>query len=106
MPYIRHTQLPTVRKHVLTTSIVTNLKSFLGVHVAMDSNIYIHFDSDAVEIILDSGCSFTISFYKEDFTAFKASKGQVEGLGLHKIKVKDTLKYTVIDNNGDNIKKI
>ena len=102
-PYIKHTtSLPLVRT-VLPIETVTNIKTFLGAHVAKRANTHVHFDSDAVEIILDSGCSFTISFCRDDFISFRPSVGQVEGLGIHKIKGRGTVKYTVLDNNGDKI---
>ena len=41
---------------------------------------------------------------KEDCITFKASEGHVESLGIHKLKGKGNVKYTIIDNNGDNIK--
>ena len=85
-PYIRHTtSLPPVRT-VLPVETVPKIKPFLGVHVAKNANAHIHFDSDDVEIVLDSGCSFTISYCREDFISFRPSVGQVEGLGIHKIK--------------------
>ena len=90
-PYIRHTSsVPPVRT-ILSLETVAKSKSFLGVHVAKDVNTRIYFDSDAVEIILDSGCSFTISFCREDFISFRPSVGQVEGLGIHKIKGRGTV---------------
>ena len=66
----------------------------------------IKFDSDAVEEILDSGCSTSISFEIKDFISYKPMKGKVEGLGIHNIKETGTLKYTVLDDNGDQVNLI
>ena len=52
----------------------------------------IKFDSDAVEAILDSGCSTSISFERNDFVNYKSMKGKVEGLGVHNITGMGTLK--------------
>ena len=52
---------------------------------------------------MDSGCSFIISFCREAFIPFKVNEEQVEGLGIHKITDKVTVKNTIIDNNGGNI---
>ena len=86
-------------RNILPLTIITNIKSYLVARVSRDSSSHIHFDSDAVEIILDSGCSYTIYFYREDYISFKPSEGQLEEFGIHKIKDKGTVKYTVIDNN-------
>ena len=72
-------------------------------HVAKNANTHIYFDSDAVEIVLDSGCLFTISLYHEYFISFWPSVGQVDGLGIQKIKGRGTVKYTVLDNNSDKV---
>ena len=61
----------------------------------------IKYDSDAVEAILDSGCSTSISFERNDFVNYKPMQGKVEGLGIHDITGTGTLKYTVLDDNGD-----
>ena len=51
---------------------------------------------------MDSGCSFTISYFYEDIITFKASEGQVEVLGI-KIIGRGTEKFSVIDNTGRHI---
>ena len=101
-PLIKPIELPFQPRNILSLITIANINSYLGAHVARGSSSHIHFDSDAVEI-LDSGCSYTISFCREDFINFKPSKGQVEGLGIHNIEDKGTLNYTVIDNNGEHI---
>ena len=63
----------------------------------------IKFDSDAVEANLDSECSTFISFHKRDFIKYKTMSGKVEGLGVHDIVGSGTLKYTVLDDNGDKV---
>ena len=103
---INQNLLNTVNKtviHKIPHPTVSKIESFLGAHVARDSNTHIHFDSDSIEIILDSGCSFTISNCKLDFINLRKSDGSVEGLGIHKIKGRGTVKYTVLDDNEDKI---
>ena len=56
--------------------------------MAKDANTHVHFDIDAVEIILESGYSFTISFCREDFITFRPNVGKVKGLIIHKIRGK------------------
>ena len=63
----------------------------------------IKFDSDAVEAILDSGCSTSISFEIKYFISYKPMKDKVEGLGIHNITGIGTLKDTVLDDNGDQV---
>ena len=72
-------------------------------HVSQRHRGTIKFDSDAVEAILDSGCSTSISFHKRDFIKYKPMSGKVEGLGVHNIVGTGTLKYTVLDDNGDEV---
>ena len=102
-PFIKPIELPFQPRYILLLTTITNIKWYSSAHVARDSNSHIHFDSDAVEIMLDSGCSYTISFCREDFVNFKLSEGQVEGLGIHKIKGERAVKYIVISNNGEHI---
>ena len=63
----------------------------------------VKFDSDAVESMLDTGCSTFISFELNDFIDYKPTKGKVEGLGIHDIVGTGTLKYTLLDDNGDQV---
>ena len=72
-------------------------------HVSYRHKGTVKFDSDAVEAILDSGCSTSISFEENDFINYKPMAGKVEGLGIHKIRGTGTLKYTVLDDNGDKV---
>ena len=63
----------------------------------------VNFDSDAIEAILDTGCSTSISFERNDFIDYKTMNGKVEGLGIHNIVGTGTIKYTVLDDNGDKV---
>ena len=63
----------------------------------------VSFDSDAVDAILDTRCSTSISFERNDFIDYKTMKGKVEGLGIHNIEGTGTIKYTVLDDNGDKV---
>ena len=42
-------------------------------------------------------------FLLQNSTNCKPSNGQVEGLGIHKIKGRGTVNYTVMDNYGDQV---
>ena len=56
--------------------------------MAKDANTHVHFDIDAVDIILDSGYYFTISFFREDFITFRPNVGKVKGLSSIKLGMK------------------
>ena len=87
---------------MLPTPTTTNIQSYLGAHVERNDNSHIYFDSDAVEIDLDSGCVSTILFCAEDVINIKPSDGNVAVLGVHKIKGKGTVKYIVLDEHRQN----
>ena len=72
-------------------------------HVSYRHRGTVNFDSDAVEAILDTGCSTSISFERNDFINYKTMNGKVEGLGVHNIEGTGTIKYTVLDDNGDKV---
>ena len=79
-------------------STTINISIYLGTHAARGASSYIHFNNNAVEIILDTWCSFTISHDYKDCINLEPSTGQVEELGVHKIKGRSTVKYTIVDN--------
>ena len=80
--------------------------AFHCAHVSFRHTGAVNFDSDAVEAILDTGCSTSISFERNDFINYKTMKGEVEGLGVHNIVSTGTIKYTVHDDNGDKVNLI
>ena len=82
---------------------VNKILAYLCAHVSYRHKGTVYFDSDAVEAILDTGCSTTISFELNDFIDYKPMKGKVEGLGVHNIVGTGTVKYTVLDDNGDKV---
>ena len=63
----------------------------------------VNFDSDTIEAILYTGCSTSISFEWNDVIDHKPMKGKVECLGIHNIVGTCTIKYTVLDDNGDKV---
>ena len=77
--------------------------AFHCAHVSFRQRGTVNFDSDAVEAILDTGCSTSISFERSDFINYKPMKSKVEGLGIHNIVGTGTIKYTVLDDNGDKV---
>ena len=77
--------------------------SYHCAHVLQRYKGTIKFDSNDVEVILDSGYSTSISFYKVDYIKYKPMSEKVEGLGVHSIVRNGTLKYTVLDDNGDKV---
>ena len=103
VPISRYTSETSTHDYSMPISTTSNMQSYLSAHVARNENSHIYFDSDAVEIVLDSGCSFTISFCAADFITFKLSDGDITWLGVHKIKGKVTVKYTVLDEHGNKI---
>ena len=82
---------------------VNKVYAFHCAHVSFRNKGTVNFDSDAVEAILDSGCSTSISFERNDFINYKPMNGKVEGLGVHNIVGTGTIKYTVLDDNGDKV---
>ena len=56
--------------------------------MAKDANTHVHFDIDAVKIILDSGYSFTISLCREGCITFGPSVVKVKGLIIYNIRGK------------------
>jgi len=82
---------------------VNKILAYHCAHVSYRHKGTVYFDSDAVEAILDTGCSTTISFELNDFIDYKPMKGKVEGLGVHNIVGTGTIKYTVLDDNGDKV---
>ena len=77
--------------------------AYLGAHVCTSKTQNVYFDTDAVEAVLDTGCSVTLSSERSDFILYKPTIGQVEGLGVHNIVSTGTVKYTVIDDNGKKV---
>ena len=45
------------------------------------------FDTDAVEVLLDTGYTVTLSSEHSDFITYQPITGQVHGLGIHNSKV-------------------
>ena len=84
-------------------SATINSSTYLSTHVARGTSSHIHFDNNAVKIILDTWCSFTISYDYKGFINLEPSTGQVKGLGVHKIKGRGTFKYTIVDNTGTQV---
>ena len=60
----------------------------------------ISFDTDAKEAIVDTGCSRTLTYDRNDFISYKSCTGEVEGLGKHDIVGVGTVKYTVVTDSG------
>ena len=60
----------------------------------------VDFDTDSLKIILDSGASAGFTHCLDDFISFRKYTGQVKGLGSMKIKGIGTVKYTIIDDYG------
>ena len=82
---------------------VNKIHAFHCAHVSYRHRGTVNFDSDAVEAILDSGCSTSISFERNDFIDYKPMNGKVEGLGVHNIVGTGTIKYTVLDDDGNSV---
>jgi hypothetical protein len=63
----------------------------------------VNFDSDSKEIIIDTGASATFTMSKSDFISYTPYKGKVQGLGAMRIIGKGTVRYHVLDDNGNKI---
>ena len=50
---------------------------------------------------MDTGCSTTLTSERSDFITYEKDSGKVEGLGTHDIVGTGTVKYTVLDDNGN-----
>ena len=61
MPFIRPNHLSSSPAIYLLPIARDNMKTHLGAHIARESSSHVHFDTNEVEIILDTRCSFTIN---------------------------------------------
>ena len=77
--------------------------AYLGTHVCARKTKYVYFDTDAVEVLLVTGCSITQSSARSDIITYKPSTGKLHVLGVHDIEGTSTVKYTVIDDNEDKV---
>ena len=62
-PNSRQLQLPSLPSTVLYMTTVVNVRVYLGAHVTRGSSSHVNFDSDAIKIILNIWCLFTISIF-------------------------------------------
>lgn len=92
-----------LKQNILNIETIINLFNYHCAHASQRHKTTIKFDSDAVEAILNPGCSTSISFEFNDFINYRSMKGKVEGLRIHEIRGTGTLKYTVLDDNGDQV---
>ena len=76
-----------------------NMVSYMSAYLNINNSNSIYFDANAIEGILDTGCSRTLTYDLNDFTAYKPTTGEVDGLGTHEILGKGTVKYTIRDDN-------
>ena len=79
--------------------------AYLGAHICTSSTSHVKFDSDSFEAVLDSGCSTTLTCDRSDFITYTDTTGEVEGLGTHNIVGTGSVKYKILDDNG-NIKSL
>ena len=77
-----------------------NILSYISAYLNSNNSNSISFDTNAIEAILDTGCSRTLTYDKNDFITYEPTTGEVDWLGTHKIIGKGTVKYTVMDDNG------
>ena len=80
-----------------------NIIAYVSAHICISSTSHVSFDSDAVEAVLDSGCSTTLTSERSDFITYSISSGEVEGLGKHNIVGTGTVRYDVIDDDGNKV---
>ena len=77
--------------------------AYLGAHICTSTTQNVYFDTDAIESVLDTGCSVTWSSERSDFITYKPTTVQVQRLGVHNIVCTGTVKYTVIDDHGEKV---
>ena len=77
--------------------------AYISAHLSHLKSETISFDSDAQEAIVDTGCSRTLTYDRNDFITYDVTSGEVEGLGIHKIIGTGTVQYTVVDDTGETI---
>ena len=77
-----------------------NILSYISAYLNSNESNCISFDTDAIEAILDTGCSRTLTYDKNDFITYEPTTGEVDGLGTHKIVREGAVEYTVMDDNG------
>ncbi len=61
----------------------------------------VKFDTDSVEIIIDTGATAAFSHCINDFKTFTCLKSKVNGLGSLTIKGVGTVEYPIINDNND-----
>ena len=83
--FVQNPHKNTNKKFKLDFNTISTILAYHCAHVSYRHKGTIKFDSDAVEAILDSGCSTSISFERNDFIDYKPMKGVVERLGVHYI---------------------
>ena len=60
--------------------------AYLGTHVCARKTKHVYFDTDAVEVLLVTGCSITQSSARSDIITYKPSTGKLHVLGVHDIE--------------------
>ena len=83
--------------NLFNTKIEANLCAF---EASAPSKI-LRFNTDSVQLIIDTGASAGFSPCLNDFISFKPITGQVHGHGSMQIKGIGTLKYNILDDIGN-----
>ena len=93
---------PTIDNDPIILGHSTQMKilAYISAHLSHTKSDTVAFDTDAKEAIVDTGCSRTLTFDRNDFITYDVISGEVEGLGTHQIIGTGTVEYTVVDDTG------
>ena len=79
---------------------MSKIIAYVSAHLCQNSANCISFDSDVIEAILDTGASRTLTHDRSDFIEYEECTGKVEGLGVHPVVGKGTVKYVIKNDEG------
>ena len=66
--------------------------AYISAHLSRIKSDTIYFDTDTKEVIVDTGCSHTLTYDRNDFISYDITSDEVEGLGTHEIVGTGTVK--------------
>ena len=84
----------------ISTKVAIYLSAFNNVKHQHNS---VPFDSDSKMLIVDCGASASFTYDETDFISYTKYKGKVQGLGEKQIIGKGTARYTITNDNGENV---
>jgi hypothetical protein len=82
---------------------VQSLQANICAFTTQNTTNTVKFDTDSVEIIIDTGATAAFSHCINDFKTFTCLKSKVNGLGSLTIKGVGTIEYPVINDNNERV---